>query len=622
MTLATEGIQLRTVDIVHSQTQPKPQLQSPNVSRWACLAPALASGLLLWMCYFPLGWGWLGWVALVPLLSLVRAQTSPRRIYWCTFLCGVLFFAPILSWMTVADNRMIITWVMLSIYCALFFVVTIWLLRLLDGRTFLPLFITAPIAWIAMEWVRSWLLEGFAWYYLGHTQHAMLSLIQIADLGGVYLVSFLVVAVNGWLFDVLYQVPGLRERFVWQESSASSGLSVRRIPWRAGLILEAGLLIAAFVGTVVYGTWRLGQNQFQHGPLIALMQTNLDQRIRNEGTDPQQRQKVQTQIARHCDRLCRLAVSSAPLPELLVWPETSYLPDFPWLESSPRLPLAEIPEIWRKNELTVHQHFRNELLKFYPLNHLLGINSYVLDEQAKELHYNSALLVRKNGSFAERYDKMHRVPFGEYVPLREWLPIMDKLAPYDFDYSIRRGEKFTRFELGKYKFGVLICYEDTDPILAPRYVRDETDGSPVDFLVNISNDGWFNGTSEHDEHLAISRFRAIECRRALARAVNMGISAVIDGNGRVLQPQELPPPGEPHTWKIYDDQEIPDVQWPSFKKTAGILLAHVPIDTRESFYARTGDWLPYGCWAVLGATMAWALVRRWGKRKVPSTAPA
>src|SRR5207248_3317301 len=79
-------------------------------------------------------------------------------------------------------------------------------------------------------------------------------------------------------------------------------------------------------------------------------------------------------------------------------------------------------------------------------------------------------------------------------------------------------------------FGVLICFDDSDADLARQYVRTDSDGAPVDFLLNISNDGWFDGTSEHDEHLAVCRFRAVECRRSLARAVNMGISAVIDAN--------------------------------------------------------------------------------------------
>ena len=90
---------------------------------------------------------------------------------------------------------------------------------------------------------------------------------------------------------------------------------------------------------------------------------------------------------------------------------------------------------------------------------------------------------------------------------------------------------------------MLICFEDSDPFLARAYGMGTADGPPVDFLVNITNDGWFDTTCEHEEHLALCRFRAIECRRAVARAVNMGISAVIDGNGRVLKPTAQPEQG-------------------------------------------------------------------------------
>src|SRR5205823_10547080 len=109
--------------------------------------------------------------------------------------------------------------------------------------------------------------------------------------------------------------------------------------------------------------------------------------------------------------------------------------------------------------------------------------------------------------------KIHRVPFGEYVPLRDVLPFMDRFAPYDFDYSVRKGDKLTRFQMGEHNFGVLICFEDSDPELARAYGRETEDGPAADFLLNISNDGWFNGTAEHEEHLAICRFRAIEARR-------------------------------------------------------------------------------------------------------------
>src|SRR5262249_195736 len=151
-----------------------------------------------------------------------------------------------------------------------------------------------------------------------------------------------------------------------------------------------------------------------------------------------------------------------------------------------------------------------------------GLKSDIPDESGRRSEYNSALLVA-DGKAVARYDKIHLVPLGEYVPFRHTFPIMKKLSPYDFDYSVESGPPSPRFpltdRLGKrdFPFGVLICYEDTDPDVARPYGGKP----PVDFLLNTSNDGWFNGTSEHEQHLAICRFRAIECRRSVARAVNM-----------------------------------------------------------------------------------------------------
>src|SRR5205823_1323471 len=144
-------------------------------------------------------------------------------------------------------------------------------------------------------------------------------------------------------------------------------------------------------------------------------------------------------------------------------------------------------------------------------------------------------------------------------------------------------------------------------------------------LVNLSNDGWFDGSAEHDEHLVISRFRAIECRRSLVRAVNMGISAVIDGNGRVLKPQTLlTPPLDPglspahvrmlESFKVWDvplgAEELTPGEYAAFKQDAGVIFARVPIDHRESLYARLGDWLPIGCWLVVVVIFGWSWSRR------------
>jgi len=168
------------------------------------LIPPVVGGALLWMCFFPLAWGWLAWAALVPLLGLVRSQARPRTIYCAAWLAGVVFFFPALHWMTFADSRMFYAWMALATYCSLYIPVAVWLIRLLERRTPLPMVVTVPVAWVGLEFVRSFLLSGFAWYYLGHTQHAFLSMIQIVDLGGVYAVSFLIAAVNALIFDVLY----------------------------------------------------------------------------------------------------------------------------------------------------------------------------------------------------------------------------------------------------------------------------------------------------------------------------------------------------------------------------------------------------------------------------------
>src|SRR5262249_28082869 len=154
--------------------------------------------------------------------------------------------------------------------------------------------------------------------------------------------------------------------------------------------------------------------------------------------------------------------------------------------------------------------------KRWHTNALVGLNTFVKVEGRKDKSYNSAVLWHKDGKPAGRYDKIHRVPFGEFVPFRDWVPWMDQFAPYDDDYGIEAGDGFVRFPLGDFSFGVLICYEDTDPDLARPYGREHEGQAPVDFLLNISNDGWFDGSAEHEEHLAICRFRAVETRRAVA----------------------------------------------------------------------------------------------------------
>lgn len=578
---------------------PRPGAAAPT------LLPSILTGGLLWLCYFPAACGYLAWVAFVPLLTLVRSPARPVRVYLSAFAGGLVFYWPALKWMPVADDRMYFTWAFLATYCSLYMPLTLWAVRFLDRRTRLPLVLTLPVVWTALELFRCQFGTGFSWYLLAHSQHAFLPLIQIADVTGAWGVSFLVMAVNALLFEALYARPWFRRAFVGRDAAARQG--------RVALLVQGVAVLVLLSGTIGYGFWRLGQDDFTPGPRLALIQGNLPQQIRNDSVAGRDAART---MEEHYVLLSDLAARYHP--DLIVWPETS----FPgtWKENADGQPLPHC-------QLLAH-----ELTRRFHTSVLLGINAAVVVPEQHLRQYNSAVLIDAGGRARGRYDKIHRVPFGEYIPLRDVFPWMNRFAPYDFDYGVARGEHFTRFPLtaagtkDAFTFGTLICYEDTDSDVSRPYGGGDGQ-APADFLVNISNDGWFLGTSEHDEHLAICRFRAVECRRSVARAVNMGISAVIDGNGRVLRPQRTPLDptrdkallsrltenlaGDAAVWTIPAGraEELPVSQWGEYKKVSGVLVATIPIDHRTSLYARWGDWLPWSCGALLCGALLLALAR-------------
>jgi apolipoprotein N-acyltransferase len=538
----------------------------------ACHVAAVASGLLLWLSYSPASAGWLAWVALVPWLMLVRAGVATWRRYILAWLSGLLFFVPALQWMRVAHPTMFYSWLCLAWYCSWYFLLALWLLRRLDRRTGWPLTLTVPLVWTALEFLRSNFAGGFAWYLLGHSQHDFLPVVQIADLAGVAGVTFLVAAVNGLIAEVLYRRPSIVGIFAVRERDAAFVPASLRGQW-----LGAGV---SLVAVLAYGAWQIGRGSFAEGPRVALLQTNIPQGIRNDRlVDGDRGAAAADSLTDITKRLVARAIRDRR-PDLVIWPETTFPND--WQELSPEAPPSPKRTAFKADVVGIQADFR-AFAADIGTNALAGLNTLVYGADGVVRRYNSALHLTPAQGVVARYDKMHLVPFGEYVPFRDTIPLLARLAPYDYDYSLVPGEKQTRFRMTthdgrSFAFGALICYEDSDAPLARTYARS-SDGPPVDFLVNLSNDGWFMGTSEHEEHLAVSRFRAIETRRSLVRAVNMGISAVIDGNGRIVA--------------------LPDETWRNSKGIESVVTAMVPIDTRMSVYAHAGDWLPWGCWVAV-----------------------
>jgi apolipoprotein N-acyltransferase len=634
--LVSEARVSRATTRAQPQTAPRRTASSP-AAVWPLL-PASVSGALLYLCYFPLSWGFLAWFALVPLLCLVRTPARPWTVYLGTFAGGVALYMPVLHWFSVAHPLMVVAWLFLIVLCTLYWVLAIYLVRLLDRRTALPLVLTFPAVWTAVELLRSHCLTGFGWYLLAHTQHDFLALIQVSDLTGAYGVTFLIAAVNVVLFEMLYARDGFR---TW--------LCPGRAPLsKLALLRQAFIVFVVLMATLGYGIWRLGEESQTPGPTVAVL----------KGTDPQPFRNARSKRARegddgpepteqHFQHLCNAAARLHP--DLIVWPETSLPGEVRTAASGVRL--RDLDPAWR-SIVRKHGDMISEAYDYWHTPILLGLNVREWGPNGDVRRYNSALLVNAatdidgaNGLVRRpRYDKMHAVPLGEYVPLRQWCPWMEKLTPYEGnDYSISEGERATRFPLTVrgtgYTFGALICSESTDAVIGRAYGGGDSQ-PPADFLIEMSNDAWFDGTTQPQEHLAVTRFRAIEARRSIARAVNYGVPSIIDSKGRVLRP--LPVPLGEHLALLSGDAQsgtlagfpwaglalcrekpcgwyVPPVdagatewpigEWGRYNQTPGVLLASMPIDRRVSLYALYGDWLPWSCWGVVALGVVLALFR-------------
>ena len=222
-------------------------------------------------------------------------------------------------------------------------------------------------------------------------------------------------------------------------------------------------------------------------------------------------------------------------------------------------------------------------------------------KDGKKATYNSAVRVTPEKGLVSRYDKRHLVPFGEYLPFARYLPWLLELTPFHAGYGFDAGKTLGFLELNGFSFSILICYEDTVPHLVRTLLNYASSRSltqiqpvkPLDFLVNITNDGWFHDSSELQQHLITSAFRAVESRTPLVRAANTGITAVINGNGKILDQTIV---RDPITRKITEVE--------------GLTVAHVPLDTRTSYYVAWGDWFSGTCLLATVFSIIWSFSRR------------
>jgi apolipoprotein N-acyltransferase len=541
----------------------------------------MTSGLILWSAFPPVEWSWLAWVALVPLFLMVL-QPGPRlRLYAGAWAGGLVFWLSSVQWVRLTDPTAWVAWLGLALVFSFWWPGFLALARLAVFRLKIPLMMAAPILWVGMEYVRAHLLTGFPWYYLGHSQFRSLALIQVADITSALGVSFLIALVNAWIVDLL-SLPLLRR------TARGPRLTFRQAVRFWSVTLLVGSCLA-------YGGYRLSTARFREGPRIALLQTNFPQRYKMGGDPLTMLETIQNLIAR--------AAAAKQRPDLIVWPETAY--PYGFISTDPAATTSTLAsqttqiseEIkladWLEKRDKVSEHL-HALTDSTGVPMLVGAVYY--DHRPDGLSkYNSAILFEPMAKAVRFYHKIHLVPFGEYIPFLESMPWLTVFTPYRNGYvpTLNFGHEAGSLPLGSYRMAVAICFEDTVPHVVRRFFSETPDARQPDMLINISNDGWFHGSSELDMHLAVSVFRTIEHRVPLARAVNTGLSALIDGNGEIRD--TLP------------------------RLTESVLSVTIPLDDRTSLYTLWGDWLGLGCLAVTIGLVPLGFFRG-GRRPAPSVA--
>jgi len=526
-----------------------------------------ASGVLLTVIQAPISFSALAWVSLVPFVFACSPAARVVPLVLAAYLVSLCYWLGNLYWMEPVTRS---GWLAFCLYTALLWPMLVICLRYCRIKK-IPLFLAVPVLFVGAERLQGLFLGGFFWRFLAHSQYQNIAFIQIADVFGAAGVSFLIAMVNGVLAEALIDDSE-------KNDFRASGL--------LEIVLKTSLVGAVLVAAFFYGRWRIGQTgEFvEAGPLVAAVQSNVPQSVK---------QSFQAEDEIFEDLLRQSKESVQAGAELIAWPETMVQailePDV--------LRLLDSSHSYKVFDKAISEHSKERafvLVGAYGGTPRIEENFDIRLAQK----YNSAFLYKPDGRQAnEQYSKIHLVPFGEMLPF-ENVPFLHSLlirmTPYDFDYTLDAGREYTVFEMAGgqegrvYKFSVLICYEDAVPVMARRFALDKQGQKRLDWLVNISNDGWFvklkDGkvlpSTELAQHTAICVFRAIENRLAVLRSVNTGISCLIDTTGRIRDG--------------FLAGNLPRKAM-AREGVAGWFVDRVPIDKRTTFFSKYGQWLDFCC---------------------------
>jgi len=439
---------------------------------------------MLFLCFPPVGWWPLAWVALVPWLVSVR-MSSRLGTALGSWLGGFVFFGALLYWLYLFGVSVL---VMVAALAGLVMMVWGLLARWVGRLAWAPRMIGTAAVWCGVEWARGLGQYGFTWGWLAYSQTPSLPVLSVARFAGALGLSFVIALCNAAVAEA---AAGILRRLPGQRSSPE-------------VAVARGLVGVAVVGMCVGGArWLAQAHPVGAGPSlrVAVIQGSTHDTLRAEQvnqplSDAEQRRDVATYLS--------LTMQAAQQnPALVVWPESalSAAPgDNPWIATATS-GAARLSGAW-----------------------LLAGGPYI-DEAGRPA--NSAYLYSPTGNLVARYDKVQLVPFGEYVPGREWLPFLDRYHLRDQDFVA--GAEHHPLQAGTTGIGPMICFESIFPTIAWHLARE---GAQV--LVVMTNDAWFGRTAAAAQHQQIAVLRAVETGRWVVRAASTGISSIISPDGRVV----------------------------------------------------------------------------------------
>ena len=509
---------------------------------------AIVAGLLLASAFPKFSIAGTAWVA--PALMLLAARgKSGADAFRAGYVSGLTFWLASLYWLLLmpATGFPIFGWIALAAYVALFTGAWVWFISnfqfpISNWGNRVRWTLAGAAAWVALEWFRGWFLSGFPWSFLGASQYKLVPLIQIAAATGVYGVSFLVV----WFSLALYSAAEM----IFLNPA-------KRHAWQAEIVLPLVTVLLLFVG----GIFKI---DFDSRPAASISNR---------------------------PAFLHVTLIQPSVPQTLIWSPTEDEKRFAELLKNSQRAITNGTAllVWPESAVPMFNGVYDVISQFAQSNHVaILFNGDDAEFRADVTNYfNSAFIIGSDGHCDGVYHKQNLVIFGEYVPLARWLPFLKYLTPIEGGWT--PGDKPAVFASDNFTFAPLICFED----VFPKTARMAAAGAP-DFLVNLSNDGWFGESAEQRQHLANAVFRAVENGLPLVRCSNNGVTGWIDAHGRLREVLRDKSGGE---------------------YAPGALTVEIPLRaTTESaaptFYQRHGDWFAWSCagWLLV------SLIRRTAAR--------